>query len=235
MEQKNGAVVRRLVGYRRLEGSPPPKALARLYASSRLFVNFFQPSFKLAEKKRDGARVHKVYHAPETPCARLLNSESVPEEMKERLRAVALNLDPLRLLDEIRTVQHQLAALAAGSTTHAVAHRDGELDQFLKSLSTAWHDGEVRATHRTDPKPRRDYRTRKDPFEAVWPRIVGWLDSEPDRTASDLLIRLQAEEPDAFSTALLRTLQRRVQDLEASCRDEAGFTANIDTADVTTN
>jgi hypothetical protein len=67
VEQKNGSVVRRLVGYRRLEGIRAAEALARLYGASRLFVNFFQPSFKLAEKTRTGARVSKRYHAPETP------------------------------------------------------------------------------------------------------------------------------------------------------------------------
>ncbi len=54
VEQKNGAVVRRLAGYGRLEGIAAAEALARLYAASRLFVNFFQPSFKLAEKRREG-------------------------------------------------------------------------------------------------------------------------------------------------------------------------------------
>ena len=52
VEQKNGAVVRRAVGYRRYEGLDAAAALARLYASLRLFVNFFQPSFKLAAKAR---------------------------------------------------------------------------------------------------------------------------------------------------------------------------------------
>jgi hypothetical protein len=47
VEQKNGAVVRHVVGYRRLEGLEAARALARLYATVRLFVNFFQPSFKL--------------------------------------------------------------------------------------------------------------------------------------------------------------------------------------------
>jgi hypothetical protein len=37
VEQKNGAVVRRIVGYRRLEGVEAAKALARLYATTRLF------------------------------------------------------------------------------------------------------------------------------------------------------------------------------------------------------
>ncbi len=67
IEQKNGAVVRRIVGYRRLEGLEAAAALAQLYSTVRLFVNFFQPSFKLAEKERDGARVRKRYHPPATP------------------------------------------------------------------------------------------------------------------------------------------------------------------------
>src|ERR1035438_8904980 len=45
VEQKNGSVVRGLVGYRRLEGCAAAALLARLYTASRLFVNFFQPSF----------------------------------------------------------------------------------------------------------------------------------------------------------------------------------------------
>jgi hypothetical protein len=67
VEQKNGAVVRRIVGYRRLEGLAAAAALARLYATTRLFVNVFQPSFKLAGKEREGARVRKRYHPPATP------------------------------------------------------------------------------------------------------------------------------------------------------------------------
>ncbi len=70
VEQKNGAVVRKLVGSGRLEGRTGAEALGRLYAAARLFVNFFQPSFKLATKTRVGSRVLKSYHAPETPCAR---------------------------------------------------------------------------------------------------------------------------------------------------------------------
>ncbi len=210
VEQKNGSVVRRLVGYRRLEGLGAAEALSRLYAASRLFVNFFQPSFKLAEKKRVGARVSKRYHAPETPCSRLLKSEAVPDAMKDRLRAVTTTLDPLRLLDEIRRVQHELAGLAAGETLHVVPRGDGEIDQFLKSLSTAWHTGEVRPTHRTTPKPQRDWRTRKDPFEAVWPQVLAWLQDEPDRNGIELLCRLQDEHPGHFSDGQLRTLQRRL-------------------------
>ncbi len=67
VEQKNGAIVRRLVGYGRLNAPVATQTLAQLYASSRLYINFFQPSFKLKSKARDGARVHKAYHAPGDP------------------------------------------------------------------------------------------------------------------------------------------------------------------------
>jgi len=63
VDQKNGAVVRRMIGYRRFEGLEAAAALARLYAAMRLFMNFFQPSFKLAAKARESAitrRLHRV-------------------------------------------------------------------------------------------------------------------------------------------------------------------------------
>ena len=212
VEQKNGAVVRRLVGYGRLEGMPGAEALARLYSAARLFVNVFQPSFKLAEKTRVGARVHKRYHAPATPCARLLASDTVPAAMKDRLRALAGTLDPLGLLDEIRAVQHHLAGLAAGSTVHPMPQRDADLDGFLRSLTLAWRAGEVRPTHRPRERPPRHWRTRQDPFETTWPRVVEWLEAEPHRTAKELFDRLRREHPDMFLPGQLRTLQRRVKD-----------------------
>lgn len=85
VEQKNGAVVRRTIGYRRFEGLEAAAALARLYAAMRLFVNFFQPSFKLAAKKRDGAQVRKRYHPPATPCQRLLADPRTNEEARRRV------------------------------------------------------------------------------------------------------------------------------------------------------
>ena len=81
MEQKNGAVVRRAIGYRRFEGLEAAAALARLYAAMRLFVNFFQPSFKLAAKTRDGALVRKRYHPPATPVS---GSWRIPGRTRKR-------------------------------------------------------------------------------------------------------------------------------------------------------
>ena len=82
VEQKNGAVVRHTVGYRRYEGLEAAAALTRLYRSLRLFVNFFQPSFKLAEKSRDGAEVKKRYHGPATPHQRLVSDPRTTKETR---------------------------------------------------------------------------------------------------------------------------------------------------------
>ena len=97
VEQKNGSVVRRLVGYRRFEGMAATTVLADLYAAARLFVNFFQPSFKLAEKHRDGARIHKRYHPPATPYQRLVDDSRTSEATRVHLREIFAGLDPVRL------------------------------------------------------------------------------------------------------------------------------------------
>lgn len=212
IEQKNGSVVRRLVGYRRLEGLAAFDALSQLYAAARLFINFFQPSFKLKEKVRAGARVVKRYYAPQTPCARLLASDVIPDATKARLEHVAETLDPLQLLDQIRTMQQRLAIIAEGGDPPMLLRQDDDLTRFLASLSSAWHEGEVRPTHRATPKASRHWRTRKDPFESVWPKIVRWLEDSPDQSAKGLLERLKREHPGTYSDSHLRSLQRRVKE-----------------------
>ncbi len=153
IEQKNGAVVRRMLGYRRFEGLVAAQTLARLYAVSRFFVNFFQPSFKLAEKSREGAQVTKRYLAPQTPCERLLGHESTSDAVKSKLREVTDALDPLQLLEEIRTMQSHLVVLADGGQPYQPSTVDQDLGKFLASLSSAWRAGEVRPTHVRETKP----------------------------------------------------------------------------------
>jgi hypothetical protein len=154
IEQKNGAIVRKLLGYRRFEGIAAAQVLTRLYGASRLFVNFFQPSFKLAEKHRQGAQVTKRYYPPQTPCERLLLAETVSDATKVKLREVGNTLDPLQLLEEVRAMQSHLVRLADGDKAHVSSTDEPDLPAFLASLSTAWRAGEVRPTHSAEAKPR---------------------------------------------------------------------------------
>ena len=60
----------------------------------RLYVIHFQPSFKLVEKTRCGAKVTKRYDKPATPCDRLLGHDAVSVKIKEALREQRAKLDP---------------------------------------------------------------------------------------------------------------------------------------------
>jgi len=210
IEQKNGAVVRRFVGYERHAGLAAGQCLARLFQTMRLFVNHFQPSLKLRSKTRVGAKVKKTYHKPATPCQRLLTHTAVAEGVKERLRAEQSRLDPLELLHRIRDCQAALAALSSGELGGGQERES--LEQFLASLPQLWRQGEARPTHRESVPQPRAWRTRSDPFERVWPEILLWLQEEPDATAKSLLERLDKKYPGQFPPGQLRTLQRRVRD-----------------------
>jgi hypothetical protein len=210
IEQKNGSVVRRLVGYGRLEGSEAATVLDELHRHARLFVNFFLPCFKLKSKTRQGARVSKKYEAPASPFERLLANPRITEQQKAALRETFNSLDPVRLLSDMRAVQHRLAILEVANSNAQIDAPERSLDRFVDSLSTAWKAGEVRPTHRKATTGPRPWRTRADPFEKTWALIEQWLDDKPDANAKELLHRLQQTDPTIPDTQL-RTLQRRVR------------------------
>ena len=179
VEQKNGSVVRRLVGYGKLSGLQATRELACLYEASRLYINFFQPSFKLKSKVRDGARVHKKYHAPMTPCDRLLATPTLSAQVKSVLQAKFRSIDPVRLLETIRSCQKRLAGLSTDPVQVLPnATQTPDLSWFLQSLSDAWKVGETRPTHRKATTKPHWWRSRVDPFEHVWPQVAEWLDAD---------------------------------------------------------
>jgi len=55
------------------------------------------------------------------------------------------------------------------------------------------------------------WRTRPDPFEAVWPELADMLATNPGLEAKALFEYLQGREPGRFADGQLRTLQRRVK------------------------
>ena len=99
--------------------------LARLYGAMRLFVNFFQPSFKLAAKACDGAKVTKRYHPPATPCERLMADVRTSEEVRRRLEILRATLDPFRLLQQIRAAVTHLRARGAADLAQVTLMSDG--------------------------------------------------------------------------------------------------------------
>jgi hypothetical protein len=211
IEQKNGSVVRRLVGYGRLEGNDAAGVLDELHLVARLYVNFFLPCFKLKSKTRVGAKVSKKYDLPVSPYERLLADNRVSDDQKEYLRATFARLDPVHLLSDIRSIQQRLAGVEVAGAGTSVTSQSPELSQFVESLSVAFKQGEVRPTHRKPPSGPRPWRTRVDPFEMTWPLIERWLNEQPDANAKELLRRLRDIDPSVPANQL-RTLQRRLRE-----------------------
>jgi hypothetical protein len=210
VEQKNGAVVRRLAGYGRLSGLAAAGALQRLYESARLYVNFFQPSFKLASKQRSGAQVQKRYHPPLTPYQRLLASDAVNEQLKHRLREQFAALDPVALLRTIREAQEELVEVNP-VTPETSTLTSQQRSEYFGAFATAWHSN-YRAPKGRKKVAKHWWRTRSDPFAASWPMLENWLMAEPNITAKELMARLSNQLPDLYPTgAQLRSLQRRVK------------------------
>ena len=173
-------------------------------------MNFFQPSFKLAEKTREGARVRKRHHAAARPCQRLLADARTPEVVRRRVEALSATLDPVRLLSEIRAAQQNLVDVADGASETSAAPCAPPIEEFLAGLRTAWKEGEVRPTARAKVKQKRG-RRRPDPLAQVTGQLRAWFEAEPWRSGRELLERLQAEHPGLYPDHLLRTLQRRLK------------------------
>ncbi len=223
VEEKNGSVVRRLIGYDRFEGLEAWETLTQLYKVMRLYVNFFQPSMKLLSKERSNAKVTKKYHPAKTPYQRIILSEHVALEAKEKLAIQYNNLDPLTLLRQLENLQTELwtHSFTGQKSEKVINHKDVEVAPTLELASK--DESEVSAGtpctikrfyHRkasTDLRSApRTWRTRKDPFEGVWNEVRLQLEINPERSPKGILKGLIEKYPGSFKLCHLRTLQRRV-------------------------
>ncbi len=233
VEQKNGAVVRRLVGYGRFDGIEAAKVMVRLYAAARLHVNFFQPSFKLKEKHREGAKVIKRYHPPATPYARALAHPKLSAAIKRRLRETYRSLDPVALLAEMRSCQDELGArIGKRGLAAAAAKAEVTSPGFAQSLGLTATAGEVRATHR---RQKRNYKTRVRMPSKLDPHLTAirsWLAAEPQLTALGIVRRLAAIDPATFGDQQHSIVQRLLRSLrkQAAQRLITGNTVEVATA-----
>jgi transposase InsO family protein len=112
VEQRNGLVVRRLVGYDRYSSRAAFTVFQRLYRLLRLQLNFFRPVRKLLSKRRHGARVVKRYDTAQTPYQRLLAAGALSPAQREALDAQLQTLDPIALAREIQQTLDLLWKLA---------------------------------------------------------------------------------------------------------------------------
>ena len=113
VEQKNGAIVRQLVGYDRFTTQAAYAQFQRVYQLARWHVNFFQPVQKLVSKTRTGARTRRFYDRAQTPYQRLCALGVLPPEKRADLEALYQRLNPLQLRRDLDAALERLWTLAA--------------------------------------------------------------------------------------------------------------------------
>jgi hypothetical protein len=98
VEQRNDSLVRKFLGYERLEYRELVPLINYYYAQIVCpLVNHFIPCFKLADKIRIKSRTRRVYKAPVTPYQRLMESPFVSPVQKLKLKTIHESLNPVLL------------------------------------------------------------------------------------------------------------------------------------------
>lgn len=119
VEQKNWTLVRRLIGYQRLDTPSQLAWLNQLYTDLlRPYNNCFQPVMKLIKKEPVGQRVRKVYDRPSTPLQRVLASGLTDGAKVRTLTELYTRVSPLTLK---RQIDRKLAAMPAALEVSSIA------------------------------------------------------------------------------------------------------------------
>jgi hypothetical protein len=113
VEQKNWMTARDALGFRRMENPDIVPVANELYKNDyRLFKNYFTPCFKLKEKLKVGSRYKRIYDTPMTPLERVLESEYIGEEEKQKLKIHLASLDPFQISKNIDRTILRIKAMA---------------------------------------------------------------------------------------------------------------------------
>jgi hypothetical protein len=228
VEQKNGQIVRQVVGYDRFVGELAYRQLTELYRALRVYVNCFQPSMKLQTKRREGSKVHRTYDQAQTPMQRLLTSGLLPQKKQEEFLRLTKALDPLRLLQQLEQLQKALwrHAVKPGTATQnqempstlpfsaKLCAQEKVPADGLPATPPSLLKQERKRRYQRSGRPH-DWRTRKDPFEGLWDEITSWLEARPELTAAEIFREIERLHPGQYRPTQARTLRRGVQKLRA--------------------
>ena len=109
VEERNGHVVRKYVGWERLEDHAIIPVLNELYDVLALYLNHWKASRRMIAKERIGARyVRKYEKRALTPYQRVMTRGDVTDEAKAKLHKAHDALNPLLLLKKVATLKKQI-------------------------------------------------------------------------------------------------------------------------------
>ena len=108
VEQKNGATVRKQIGYLRYSGDCGVAALQAVYTHYDRLFNFFYSGRKLVSKERIVSKIKRTYDKPLTPFNRAMSSAATSEKIKRHLNSLKKRIS---LMGEMKQMQIALDKL----------------------------------------------------------------------------------------------------------------------------
>ena len=112
VEERNGHVVRRFLGYGRYGTKDLVPLVNEYYYHLALYLNFFIPVRRTRTKTRVGAKyVRTTEVAGKTPYIRMLEHTDVSQEVKDSLRTTYSTLDVLALKKRLDTLKRTITKL----------------------------------------------------------------------------------------------------------------------------
>lgn len=135
VEQKNGRIVRRQIGYRRHDTLQELAIMNELCEWLSWYHNFFQPVQKLLKKERIGAKIKRTFDVPKTPYRRVMESETIPEETKHILKAQYDSLNPAELKRKIDDKRDELYQAYEAKSKRGSERKIAEPEEIKEMIS----------------------------------------------------------------------------------------------------
>jgi len=102
VEERNGHVVRKHIGYIRIDCQEAVDALNEYYDALCLFNNHFISVRRTKEKIRVGARYKRKFEAVKTPFQLVMKSDEISDEQKMKLKEIHELLDMFKLEEKMK-------------------------------------------------------------------------------------------------------------------------------------
>lgn len=104
VEERNGHIIRKRVGYIRIDCPEAVSALNDYYDVLCLFVNHFVAVRRTKEKIRIGSRYRRTFEEAKTPYQRVMESDEIFEDQKKELEKIHDSLNMIKLQEEMKTL-----------------------------------------------------------------------------------------------------------------------------------
>lgn len=110
VEERNGHVVRKYLGWQRLDaGSDIIPLINRYYEKLDLYLNHFQAVRRTLIKEKVGSKYKRTFEKiAKTPYQRVLEHSDIKQEIKEKLKKEHESLNPLLLKDELDILRKKI-------------------------------------------------------------------------------------------------------------------------------